>query len=76
MNAMSNWKIAFCAMVPASAMCVILLDTIFAVNVMVTPPAPDALGAFAPIVRAMVMLTSFLSVFAATVKVSALAVMV
>ena len=76
MNAIPNWKIAFCAAALVNAMRVILLDTIFAVNVMVTPPAPDALGAFAPIVRAMVMPINFPSVFAAMVKVNSLAVMV
>ena len=76
MNAMPNWKIVFCATALVSAMCVILLDTIFAVNVMEILLAPDARVEFAPTVRATVMHTSFLSVFAATVKVSALAVMV
>lgn len=76
MNAMPNWKIAFCATVPVSVMCVILPETISAVNVMEILLAPDARMEFAPTVRATVMPTSFLSVFAATVKVSALAVMV
>ena len=51
-------------------------ETISAVNVMEILLAPDARMEFAPTVRATVMPTSFLSVFAATVKVSALAVMV
>ena len=76
MNAIPNWKIVFCATALVNAMRVILPETISAVNVMGILLAPDARAEFAPTVRATVMPISFLSVFAATVKVSALAVMV